>query len=283
MIEDMPSPNTTGSYTLTWTSSKFGSSTWYIQEAHDTGFSPVIATYISSDAISPFTYTFASKPDGTYCYRVSLSPTDTAFSAPKCVTVARPTTAVLRIINNTSYDLVDLRLNNIQKLNYPYVIPAGGGLQDFTFSASGTVSINAGNGFYNSNTSPDIWFTFYGTPSVTVGQTTTITLNNPSIGNLLTWFQPTRNWDGEYWCYNCQSWYNTARFQFTSSGNYTFYDNGVQKGSGTVSLDSWPKYSSTVAFRLSSSSQIIYLQYPFGSFLFQNGPPDWPKIEYWRQ
>ena len=126
-----------GSYVVTvrCTTSPCGSS-FFLQEAPTTAFNSPAET-IHINATFPRSIPFSGKGAGTYCYRA-------AFSRPNwgnvaCVQVTLPTTAVLRIANTSSYDLVDARLNNVQRINYPYIIPPGGSF-DFVFTAAGTVN-----------------------------------------------------------------------------------------------------------------------------------------------
>ncbi|MBI3188773.1 MAG: fibronectin type III domain-containing protein [Gammaproteobacteria bacterium] len=271
----LPTTSTTGSYTLSWSVTGLAASNWPIQEDSDTSFSSP-TSYLSYDTTVPYQYAFSNKANGTYCYRVSLA---SVWSAPVCITVARDTTATLRIINNTKYDMIDLRLNSVQKINYPYVILPSGSA-DYVFTSGGSVSVAWGVGFYNSSTTRDIWFLGTSNVTVTAGQTYTLTVNNPTLGNMLSGFSSSRSWDGVYYCYSCSTLVHTARFNFTSSGGWTFYDDGAYVGSGTATLVSWPNYASIITFRLCNTCENIQLNYPFGSFYYRNGPADWPIIEY---
>jgi hypothetical protein len=199
--------------------------------------------------------------------------------------------AVLRIVNNSSYDIVDARLNGVQQIFYPSAILSGSS-HDFTFNSSGTVTIHLGNGSWASSTSRDIWFTFDGTRTVTLGATTTLQFDNPTIGQLMSGFTSAKNWDGVYFDANINSWF--ARFRFTSSGGWTFYDSTAPclggstctfqtVGSGTLRLVSWPRYSTIVTFDLGPGSQQAQVAFPFSSFFYRNGPPSWPIIEYIEQ
>jgi hypothetical protein len=273
---ELPASSTTGSYTLSWSVTGLATSSWSIQEAPNTSFSN-ITSYISYDTTAPYQYAFSGKANGTYCYRIAYLG---SWSAPACITVAQPAAATLRITNNTRYDLVDLRLNGVQQLSYPYVILPGASA-DFVYNSATSVTINGGVGFYNSNGNRDIWFT-YGpnTVPLTAGQTYPFGLNNPTIQQMLTGFSASQNWDGIYYCSGCSSLVQYGRFSFTSGGAWTFYRNGVQESLGNIQLVSWPNYASIITFRLCSTCDNIQLPYPFGSFLYRNGSPDWPIVEY---
>jgi hypothetical protein len=243
-----------------------------IQEDTSTSFSNP-TSYTPTDRYS---YSFTNKPDGTYCYRII----NVGYSQPKCITVTRPTAAVLKIINNGHYPLVDIRTNGQQWANNGEYLPPGDTFT-VTYDTPGTVSINLGAGFYDTNQNRDVWFTYTDQTSVSSGQTTTFTVNSPTIGQLLSNFNPSgRDFSGQYWCYSCNIIVGYKKIRFTYGGGWTMYDNNVQVGSGSVILVNWPDYSNYVNFKLCSNCEVIQFWYPFGVFYYENGPTDWPIIEY---
>ncbi|HEX9626634.1 MAG TPA: hypothetical protein VGA00_06825 [Acidiferrobacterales bacterium] len=277
VITSLPATSTTGTYTLGFSVTGSVPTPYLIQEAPDTSFSLANRTVYSTYGTS---YSFSSKPDGIYCYQIATS---IVSSAPACITVARPTTAVLRITNNTRYAMIDIRLNGTQKAAYPYGIPPGQSF-DFLFGSSGTVTYNLGVGFYNSDGSRNVWFTASGSTTVTAGLTTPLAMQNPTLGQMLTGFNPAgRDWTGPYWCYSCNPILGYARYRFNSTAGWSFYDNDVFKASGTATLVSWPDYATAIGFKLCPTCDTITLYYPFATFYYRNGPADWPVIEYVRQ
>ncbi len=279
-IYNLPATSSTGSYTVQWRCTGALCSTYTkLEEAPTTAFaSPTPYWFYNSETSKAFT----NKPDGTYCYRATKDTSNPLWSAPKCITVARPTTGVLRFVNNTRYDVIDLTVGGQQKLTYPYVILVGGSV-DFTYSANATVSYSIGVGFYNANGTRDPWFIYTGSQAVTVGQVATVTLANPTLGQILTNFSSTRTWSGDYYCYTCDTLYHTKRFVFSSSGAYTQYNDSVVETTGTATLVSWSNYASVIQFRTCPTCAVIDLAYPFGEFLYQNGPTGWSNINYVRQ
>ncbi len=282
----VPATSSNGSYGVTVNCTGLCSTTFVLQEAPTTAFvNPTQTTF--ANASFPKIIAFTGKAAGTYCYRAAFTVPN--WGAPSCVTVSPPSTAVLRITNTSSYDLIDVRLNNSQKVSYPYAILSGQSA-DFLFTGAGTVTLALGNGFYNSDQSRGIWFTLSGTTTVTLGQTTTVTFANPTIGQLLTNFTSTRNWDGMYFDANTNSYFK--RFRFTSSTNgWQLYNSTAPcfggttcsfslVSSGTVRLIAWPRYSSIVTFDFGSGTPQASIAYPFGSFQYQNGPASWTIIEY---
>ena len=276
----VPTNSSSGIFAISWTTSGVGT-TWYIEEAPNTQFSnPTVYTWL--DVTLPYTYTFATgKADGYYCYRVGRD-ADGPFSEPKCITVAAPDKPVLRIVNNTSYLLVDVRLQGDQQVSYPYAWEPGKE-HNFTFTAPATVQYVAKMGYWNSNGTPNAYFISNGSTTVSSGQTTTLTISNPSIGALLAGFGTSANWVGEYYCYDgCPSILNFARLNFRSNGSWTVYDNNVQAGTGTAQLVSWPAHASP-SFKLCATCEVVQMFYPFNIFYYRNGPSYWPLIEYVRQ
>jgi hypothetical protein len=286
-VVSVPATSANGSYSVTISpGTGLASTTLSLQEAPDTAFvSPTSQTF--TNVSLPLSVPFTGKAAGAHCYRAAFL--GGSFGNTACVTVSPVTTSVLRIVNNSSYDLIDVRLNNVQQANFPNGILAGNSF-DFVFGGSGTVSYALGNGFYNPDQSRNIWFTFSGQATLTQGQTFTLTVSNPTIGQLLAAFSTTRNWDGQYFDGNLNPFF--ARYTFRSATNgWQLFDSTsscfggstctfTQIGSGTLTLVSWPKYSSIVTFKFSASGTPVNFAFPFGSFQQQNGPPSWPIIEY---
>lgn len=232
---------------------------------------------------SPYNFT-VTRNAGTYYYRArvhaGLGPYAgySPYSTVVTVVVAEQK-AILRVVNNTRYLMNDITLNGVQQVGQGSGLNVGQS-HDFEFNTSGTVNYQLGVGFWNGS-SRDVWFFLTGSSQVTVGNTTTVTFNNPTIAQLLTNFQSAANWDGTYWDNNLGL--HSARFRFFSNGTWRLYDDGNQVATGNVTLVSWPDYATIVDFKICSSCATIQLAYPFGRFLYANGPPSWPTIEYVRQ
>jgi hypothetical protein len=268
----LPATDNDGTYTLTWTAQCLSSSNWQIEEAPTADFTNP-ARYSTSNSY----YNFTNKPDGTYCYRVNGS-------QPKCITVTLPTAAVLRIENSTHYDMVEIQLNNQQMLAYPSVIPVGG-TGTVSYSLGGTVDYQLGVGIYDYDLYTGWyalpWFTLTGRTSVAAGQTTTLRFDNPTLGQLLTNFNSSGcDWIGQYWCTTCNPIVGYAKFHINPNGSWSFYDNNVLRSSGSATLVSWPDRGYVVQFRLEGGGPVVDLAWPWGIFYYNNGPADWPRIEY---
>ncbi len=286
----VPATSANGSYQVTVKCvTALCSTSIVVQEAPTSAFvNPTQSFYANST--DPLILSYTGKPAGTYCYRAAFTVPNWGSAA--CVTVTSAATAVLHISNASSYDLIDVRLNGIQKVDYPYVILAGHSA-DFVFTSAGSVSYVLNNGFYNYDQSRDPLFGLTGTTSVTLGQTTVLTFENPTIGGLLTNFAAAANWDGQYFDNDGNSYFARYRFSNGSNGWQFLHSTApcfggstcsfTQQASGTVRLVSWPKYSAVVTFDFGPGTAPADIMYPFGSFQYRNGPSSWPTIEYWRQ
>jgi hypothetical protein len=281
-----PSTSTgTFSVTVTYDDWPFLGTNWdgYLLEESATspssGFTD-IQTSPGGTHTSPYVFT-VTQSSGTYYYRARVyigsgpNPGYSPYSEVVTVTVSQPE-AILRVVNNTHYPMIDIRLNGAQQVAQGYALDVGTSF-DFEYSSSGSVAYILSVGFWD-YTVRDVWFYLTGTAQITMGATTTVTFNNPTIGQLLTNFQSSRNWDG--WYLDSGDGYHTARFTFYSNGSWIFYDDGTQIGTGTVTLVSWPDYAYIVTFKVEGTGENIQLGYPFGQFLYTNGPSDWPIIEY---
>ena len=230
----------------------------------------------------PQSYTFSlTKPSGTYYYRARANKLSmyTEYTEVISVSVNTPVQkAYLKVVNNTHYALIDIRLDNQQMVGQGLGVLQGESYT-FEYTSSGQVNFVLGVGFWNGN-SRDVWFLNSGYTQVTTGTTSTITFNNPTIGQLLSNFSSYRDWTGEYWV-NLNMY--MAGFRFYSNGAWKLFDNGVEIGSGNVTLVSWPNNAYTIKFKLCPSCDEILLPHPFGQFYYKNGPASWPTINYTAQ
>jgi hypothetical protein len=303
VIQSLPDSDPDGGYVLTWRCLGFVCSTSHaVQEANDLAFSSPTtyscgATAGSAGCVwsSTPSFVFSGKENGTWCYRVRDVGVMSAWSQPACVTVARPAqVGVLHLVNETSYDLLDIRVNGQQMTTHPQVIPAGGAF-DFVFDTPGSVHLDLGNGYWVWDWDidawvRDVWFTFAADTSVALGGTTTITVLNPSIGQMLTRFQSRpQDWTGPYYDNNGLPHY--ARLRFSTNGAWSLLDSPQvcalppqcifqQVGIGLAEMTSWPPYSLGPSFRLCPSCEETDFLAPFGVLNVHNGPASHPWIQY---
>jgi hypothetical protein len=215
----------------------------------------------------------------SYHYRVRAYNADgnSGYSNTAMATTQASAKAILHIINNSHYDMIDITLNGTQFVTTPGTGLLVGNSYDAEFTASGTVTYTLSVGFWNGS-EREIWFYMTGEENVTVGGVTNLTFNNPSIGQFLSNFGTSMDWSGIYYDFDSNPY--IASYNFTNSGNWTFYDDFVAIATGTVTLVSWPDYATTITFKTCSTCDPIQLIYPFGSFFYENGPVSWPTIEY---
>jgi hypothetical protein len=205
--------------------------------------------------------------------------TQTSAPNPSNPTPPPATATTLRLVNNTQYNIVSLTLNGSEQFT-----PGSGVLSGSTVNlatTAGSKTLVAGLGFVLADGSRDIWFTFTRSVNVTSGQTNTQTFSRITVGQLLTMGSASTAWNGTYFDNNGAP--HQARLVFSSNGSWQFFDDGVARGSGTLTEVSWPNSSSTITFRINSTLPAITISHPFGRFLFRNGPPSFPIIEYVKQ
>lgn len=251
----------------TWT----GSPPYRIRFATSAGTTDVLPTFVSLSQINVVVPANAI----TGALRLVQGATVLSSSATNFAVTA----TLLRITNNTQYDMISLTLNGVQQF-----APQSGVLQGSTVNLpanAGTFTLVAGIGFYRQDGTRDIWFTFNRTVTITANATTTQTFAPITIGQLLTMGAATRDWSGLFFDNNAVP--HQARFRFTSAGGWQFFKDGVLQGSGNLTLISWPARSASVTFRIATNLPDVTLAFPFGSFLLRNGPPSWPVIQYQRQ
>jgi hypothetical protein len=260
-----------------------------VQEALTQAFTnPVQTSYTPVQQATVIS--MSNKIAGTYCYRAALIAP--AWGNTSCVTVNPPNVAVLRVSNTSSYDLIDVRLNGTQRVEYPFAISPGQ-FADFIMPTTGPVPVVLGNGYYKADQSRELGFTLTGTENVTVGQTTTLTFANPSVGELVTGLTATRTFDGQY--FNGSTLASHKQYRFTkATSDWQLYDttapcgSGIsctfaQVSSGTVQMTNWPRYAPSVSLQLSIGQPAVDFAFPFSTFVVPNGPVSWPKIQYVRQ
>jgi len=186
---------------------------------------------------------------------------------------------ITRFTNNTSYPIVSLVIDGYEQFPSSPQGIISGGYVEYAMTV-GNHTFSAYNGFWN-NSSRFTMYYFYGSFNQASGVTQYVTFNDPTINQLLTNFSSSATWTGEYWTYNPVT-YHYASFTFYSNGTYNFYVDGSFKTSGSY----------TLVQRLPATYRVIFtvgggingdLYETEGFFYMQNGPTDWPTIQYVRQ
>ncbi len=271
-----PTVSVDGAYTLTWTATG-STGPWTVQSAADTSFTaPQESTWI--DTNPPFATNFGLQPDGNHCYRLRAPQMPAgSWSAPACVTVARPaTTGVLKITNRTAYRMVSMKINGQEQIGPQNFLPAGHeGAQALT---PGTVNYQLGVGFFDNQGRAEAWFNLGGNATITAGGQTRVDFRL-TVPDLLAGFRSHQDWTGEYWV-GTSVHYRTYRF--FRNGSWQRFDNGsaAPSASGSVSNPSWPNDALVVKFRTCATCREARLVYPFASFNMEDGSTDWPLVRF---
>ena len=180
----------------------------------------------------------------------------------------------LRLVNNTSYPIISLIIDGTEQFpQAPQGIPPGGTHE--VPVGDGIHSYRTANGFWNGS----IRFEMYVFQSSWVQSTGlyTLTINNPSITQLLTKFSSSGFYLGEMWE---DTSFHYQGFRFYSNGTYNFYRDNALIGTGTYSLSSYPG-SYTVTFNVAGNQNATgYYNELGGNFTMNNGPADWRTVKY---
>jgi IPT/TIG domain len=250
-----------------------GAIPWRVRFATTTGTTDVVPTYVSASSVQ------AVVPNGAITGTLRLVQGATVMSTSTTSFTVTVVQTRLRITNNTQYDMVSLTLNGVQQFASGTGVLIGG-TNDFLV-APGNYTLVAGIGFVAANGARDVWFTFTRSVTIANGATVQQTFAPITLGSLLTAGSASRRWNGSY--FNANGGLGVASYIFQASGAFTMQDNGVNIGSGTAVLVSWPNRSNTVTFRTSANGPLATLDISLGKFFQQVGPPSWPIIEFIRQ
>jgi hypothetical protein len=190
------------------------------------------------------------------------------------VNVPVPTTGTLRVNNNSQYDVIQLIVGGQNVLPANQVIPPGGRF-DVT-RAGGAVAWTASLGFSFAI------FDWNGNSTVVNGQQVSGNIPRITAAMALTLGQASARFAGTYWVGLSP---HSAELVFFSNGSFQLWNDGSLLGQGTVVDGAFLSGSSIIQFSLTSGAQSFSTSFdtPYASFLLQNGPPEWPTIEYVRQ
>lgn len=253
-----------------------GQPTYRVQFFTANGPIEVVPTFVSNTRIKvvvPALATFGQSLLRLSQNKVTFNSSNTVF------TVAQPT--LLRIVNNSQYNIVSLTVNGAEEFAFATGVLAGNTVN--LNSSPGGKSLVAGLGFFNPDGTRDILFNISQSLNITAGTTGTMTVSRLTVGQLLTMGSRSgsTDWVGSFFDNN--GGFHEARFRFRSNGTWQLFEDGVQKGSGSLREISWPNSASTVTFSVNSALPNIEISRPFGSFFFRNGPASFPIIQYVRQ
>lgn len=214
------------------------------------------------------TYSYQIKAHNNFGYSV-ISTVSNSVTTPGASLVN-----TFRLVNNTSYPIISLVIDGAEQFpQAPQGIPPGGSHE--VSVGDGTHSYRTANGFWNGSSRFEMyvfqnsWVQFSGIH--------TVTINNPSINQLLTKFSSSGYFLGETWEGTS---FHYQGFRFFSNGTYNFYRDNALIGAGTYSLSLYPG-SYTVTFNVAGiQSATGYYNELGGNFTMNNGPADWRTVKY---
>jgi len=165
----------------------------------------------------------------------------------------------LRIQNSSQYNLISVKVNNVETLNPGLGVPVGTFMnlprQPGTYSVSVVMGIT---------TDAPLFF-FNGSATVRSNTTATFTTPRVTVAQLMTNFSAQKDWSSDILLGSDNRFY-IRTIRFNSKGQYQIFDSSVANAveSGNYSQITWANNSSSVTFRLGVRTVTISL--PFGSF-----------------
>jgi len=238
--------------------------TWTGAPPYQIQFKGAGATFVNAafTVVSP-TLLRVTVPVGAVTGKIRLKQADYIKSTFQNFTVVAPVQpGTLRITNSSQYNLISVRVNNVETLNPGNVVPVG------TFMnlprQPGAVSVEVKLGI-----SPADGPLFFFNRNLTVTSNTTVTFTAPrvTIAQLMTNFSAQKDWTSDLLLgSNGQFYLRTVRF--LSNGQYRIIDSqnpNVAAESGIFTQITWANNSNSVTFRLGQRTVNIF--FPFGSFL----------------
>ena len=186
---------------------------------------------------------------------------------------------VTRFNNNAVYPIVSLQIDGVEQfLSEPQGILSGGFFQPVLSVGSHTYRAATGFWSFGSRTEMYVYTGTFSQVSVVPG---TVNINDPTIAQILTRFGSSAYYVGDYWGdEHLGSIFHSKGFCFNSSGNYTFYWDGVPQGSGDYGIVSYPG-NFQLTFQTSDYQNYqAQMDELGGHFYMKNGPVDWPVIQY---
>ncbi len=188
---------------------------------------------------------------------------------------------VVRFYNNASHPVVELVIDGQEViLSEAQSIPVGGYLD--VNVPDGSHNYQAGLGFWQGGVKNAIYPLPAGSFNAQDGS---VTLNDPSLGEMLTNYGQGGYYAGTYWDENALV--HCAAFDFNASGGFDFYLDGQYDESGSYTLLSRDPSTYSVTFRVVGSNSgeqfdgtFFYTGALAGTIQMDNGPSSWRTIEY---
>ncbi len=157
----------------------------------------------------------------SYTYRVlAYNAAGNSEYSNTATTATNALPSVLRVVNNSSYAIISLAVDNVEVFSYPGSILPGKNYERNV--AQGAHTIRIANGYYDGTSKREMYNS--SGRYVQLSGTYTQAFNDPTINQLLTQFGSSGVWEGQYW--DNKPSMHLARFVYSSSGTWQFYDDG---------------------------------------------------------
>lgn len=189
----------------------------------------------------------------------------------------------VRFVNKSSHPILALEIDGVDVIQTEaQIIPTGGWLD--------ALGVTPGDHAY----APTNGFMSGGVPQLLLplpvgrfsGNTGTVAINDPTLGELLTNYGSGGAFVGDFWQ---ETQYHYAGFCFNAGGGFTFHIDGQQDDTGTYTFISRQTSVYSVTFHVLNSAGTekfegtYYYAGPFaGEMQMRNGPPGWELITYVR-
>jgi hypothetical protein len=182
-----------------------------------------------------------------------------------------------RFTNNAAYPIVSLQIDGVEQFPVePQGVPPGGTFEKQL--ATGQHTYRAATGFWSSGSRVEM-YVYNGTFNQQANVIGAITLNNPTLGQILTRFSNSGYYVGEFWS---GTNLNSKAFRFYSNSTCNYYLNGALQGGACSASPVSYLGNFIVQFNViySQGTFSAYMDERTGSFSLRNGPADWPVINY---
>src|SRR6266498_462740 len=213
----------------------------------------------------------------TYRVRAYIGTTTKSAYSNTATAVAGTVISTTRFQNNAVWAVISLAIDGTQYITVPGTGIAPGYYYEVALTP-GTHQLRAATGYWDGNYPYELYI--YPGPFTQVsGVTGTITIDNPTIAQILTNFSASRLWSGVW--YDSNSLPHTRAFRFYSGGTCRLYYDGVESTTCTFSLVTYNPGLITFRVRYANGTQYDGLLDELnGYFFMDNGPSGWATIQY---
>ena len=190
--------------------------------------------------------------------------------------------ASTRFVNSSSYPVISLVIDGAEQIGHSPLGIGPNSYYELQLTAGGH-TFSARTGFWMDDGTRYVMYSFTSPINVQASGQTTVPLQNPTVGQLLTLLTSDGSvgyWVGGTWEGTTP---HTQALCFHGDGSWRSYRDGVLTASGTSSITSYPRPGVfSVEFGLSGSSGYRGRldEISHNVFDMRNGPPGWEWVEY---